>query len=143
MDPLGGYVLTQLFGDYSKDERLIMFIYEVFWVYFEWKLINAFLWRKWGVERIKVGKESIQIKKDVRSYGKLKNYFLENVENIQQIQTPTKSFAKVMGNSFWNMTEKGISFDYFGKLIAFGIQLNNKDAKKIVKLISAHLRKMA
>ncbi|MBL4624185.1 MAG: hypothetical protein JKY42_03460 [Flavobacteriales bacterium] len=139
----GVYVLTQLFGDYTKDERLTMFIYEVFWVYFEWKLVHAFLWRKWGIEIVRIGKESIRIKKDIKKYGKLKTYFLENIENLQRIETPSRSFTKVMGNSFWNMTEKAISFDYFGKLIAFGIQLNDKDSRKIVKLIAAHLRKTA
>ena len=139
----GLYVFTQLFGEYTKEERLTMFVYEVFWVYFEWKLVYAFLWRKWGAEVVKVAKESVKIKNDIRRYGKLKTYFTENIENFQRIESPTKSFARVMGSSFWNTTEKTISFDYLGKLIAFGIQLNDKDSKKIVKLISAYLRKMA
>ena len=83
------------------------------------------------------------IKNNIKNYGKVKNYFVENIEELQCINSPTKSFAKVMGNSFWNITEKTISFSYFGKLIVFGIQLNNKESKKIVTIITTHLRKTA
>ncbi|MBL4653289.1 MAG: hypothetical protein JKY53_10565 [Flavobacteriales bacterium] len=139
----GLYVLTQLFGEYTKEERLIMFVYEVFWVYFEWKLVHSFLWRKWGAEVIKIGKESIRIKNDIKKYGKVKTYFVENIDKLQRIEASTKSFSRVMGNSFWNTTEKAISFDYLGKIVVLGIQLDEKDAKKVTKLIAAHLRKMA
>lgn len=140
----GVYVFTQLIeGHYAKEERLIMFVYEVFWTYFEWKLIYAFVWRKWGDEIIKVSSESIRIKNNIKNYGKVKNYFIENIDQLQLINLPTKSFAKIMGNSFWNITEKTISFSYFDKLISFGIQLNKKESKKILKVITAHLRKKA
>jgi len=140
----GVYVFTQLIaGEYAKEERLIMFVYEVFWTYFEWKLVYAFFWRKWGNEIIKVSEESVRIKNNIKNYGKVKNYFVENIEELQCINSPTKSFAKVMGNSFWNITEKTISFSYFDKLIVFGIQLKNKESKKIVKIITTHLRKTA
>ncbi len=140
----GVYVFTQLIeGDYTREDKLIMFIYEVFWTYFEWKLVYAFFWRKWGSEIIKISRESIRIKNNIKNYGKVKNYFVENIEEFQYINSPTKSFVKVMGNSFWNTTEKTISFYYFGKPIVFGIQLNKNESKQIVKLITAHLRKMA
>ncbi len=48
-----------------------------------------------------------------------------------------------MANSFWNMTEKTIGLEYFSKPIVFGIQLSDKNATKVAKLITTHLRKMA
>lgn len=139
----GIYVLAQLFGEYSREEKLMFVVYTSFWAYFEYKIVYAFFWRKWGSELIRVGGGSIQIKKDIKKYGKVNSYFIENLKNLKQEYLKDRSFAKVMANSFWNMTEKAISFEYFGKLIAFGIQLSDEDAKKVLKLISAHLRKKA
>lgn len=139
----GGYVLYSILGDFNRDEKLVMFIYLVFWLYFEVKLAYAFAWRKWGAEVIKIGSDKMTIKMDIKKYGKLRSFFLENVSDLKKNELPEKSFAKVMGNSFWNMTEKTIGFEYFSKPIVLGIQLSDKDATKVVKLISAHLRKMA
>lgn len=139
----GVYVFYELFNDHHKDLKLMLMIYLIFWLYFEYKAFYVYLWRKWGVELIKVNSESIQIKNDIRSYGTVRVYDTENIKQLKKSEIKEKSFTKAFGSSFWTLTEKAIYFNYFHKTIAFGIQLNNKESSDVIKLISNHLRKKA
>ncbi len=44
----GGYVLYSILGDYNRDEKLVMFIYLIFWLYFEVKLSMLLLGENGG-----------------------------------------------------------------------------------------------
>ena len=48
----GILLFSQIFGDYEKTTLLFFGVYMAFWLFFEFKVIYAYRWRKYGVEEI-------------------------------------------------------------------------------------------
>jgi len=132
---LGGYVLFQLFGDYPRETKLSFFVYLVFWAYFEIKGTHALLWRLYGMERVKVTDEEILFKRDIKSYGKVVRYQRHNIKDLRVNDGNAKNFGAVYHSSFWVVKGGNVLFDYLGKTIAIGVQLNESDAKKVMKAL--------
>ena len=132
---LGVYVFLQLFGDYPRDNKLTFFVYLVFWAYFEFRGVHALLWRLFGQELIKITDSEILYKRDIKSYGKAIRFQRENVKNVRLNEANTKSFASVYHKSFWIVKGGDVLFDYLGKTIALGVQLEEKDARKLMKAL--------
>lgn len=138
----GVAVFTQLFEDFSREVKLALFIYMVFWMYFEYKIVYAFIWRKWGAELIRVDGDSLKIKKDIKGYGKVRSFLMDNIKNISLVDNPG-TFASTINNSFWSTTGEKICFDYLNKTHYFGIQLNEEEARKLVSKLKSEIRRMA
>jgi hypothetical protein len=119
----------------NEQEKLIVVIFLVFWVYYAYKVGRSLFWILWGKELIKIDKDGLSIKKSIRGYGKSTNYFLENIQKFRTQQPKENSFQAVWENSPWIQNGERIEFDYIGKTIRFGKKLNEKDAKLLFNLI--------
>ena len=51
-------IMSQFFGDYDNETKVFFGVYVAFWLFFEFKVVYAYRWRKYGVERIIVDKEN-------------------------------------------------------------------------------------
>ena len=120
----------------NEQEKLIVIIFLVFWVYYAFKVGKSLFWILWGKELIKIDKDGLSIKKSIRGYGKSTNYFLENIQKFRTQQPKENSFQAVWENSPWIQNGERIEFDYIGKTIRFGKKLNEKDAKLLFNLIT-------
>ena len=103
----------------------------------------AWAWRKWGKELIKVTPDAIFYKRDIRSYGKAHRYLRSNVKQIKKAEHGRLSFSGSYSNSFWVITGGVVQFQYLKKVISVGIQLEEKDADALVKLLSKPVRTKA
>ncbi len=131
----GVYFMTQLFGDHSRDLKLAIVVLLSFWVYYEYRITYILLWRKFGVERIRVDTEALLIKDEIKSYGKVRRHFLENVRDIALVEEKEKSWGFRMNDMFWDKEEGKLSFRYSGQEIRFGRQLETETARRLVKKI--------
>jgi len=138
----GIYVAVQLFGDYPRDTKLAFAVYLVFWVYFQFKVGYAWLWRRWGKEYIKIDSESFRMKRDIRTYGKAHHCYIENIKSLSRVDYSKNHFLRGYNNSFWTIGGESLSFEYLSKKIGFGLQLNERDATELMRLVKEHLRKM-
>jgi len=138
----GIYVFTQLFGDYPRESKLGFMVYVAFWGYFEYKLVRTTLWRLWGRELIKIDSDGIMIKNDVSSYGKSTRYILENVSSFSLCEKVERSFSGVYSKSFWVLGGETLGFEYFGKQVAFGRQLEKKEAETLFHLLHKRIKRM-
>ncbi len=50
----GIIVFSQLLVIPDKNTKLALFVWLCFWAYFEFKISKAYMWRKFGVEKIKL-----------------------------------------------------------------------------------------
>ena len=57
---------------FSQQEKLILGVFMVFWLYYFVRVGRTFLWILYGKEYIKVDKISLTIKTSIRNYGKAK-----------------------------------------------------------------------
>jgi hypothetical protein len=132
----GIYIFIQLFLDYSREEKLYFIVFLSFWFFFEYKILKAFRWRKWGKEYIRKSIDLLTIKKSITDYAKADEYFIENIKNLTFIEKNKTNFLNQLENSFWVIGDDKISFDYQGKTICFGMQLTEKEVNSILKLLT-------
>ena len=44
-------IISQFFGNYNAETKVFFGVYIAFWIYFEFKVIYAYRWRKYGEEK--------------------------------------------------------------------------------------------
>lgn len=136
---IGGYVISQLFMDYSRDEKLILIVFLSFWLYFAIRIGKATFWQLWGKELVRINDQALILKRSIMSYGKATPYFFENIKKIQLEEVKETNIGFQFEQSIWVLGGERISFDYKGKLVRLGRKLDEKDAKLLFKLITARI----
>jgi hypothetical protein len=121
----------------STKETFIFLVLIVFWIYFEIRITRAFLWRTYGLEIIRIDKETLSIKDSIFLHGKPTMYELDkiDVQSLENIHQNPKSYGKVMNDSFWQIGQGTIVFEYDGKQVFFGTQLDNEPSKQLTNHI--------
>lgn len=122
--------------DMAEQLSIIFFIFMAFWAYYSIRVGRTFLWLVFGSEFIKVDKISFTIKTAIKTYGKSKEYYLENIEKIRVSVPKKNSFQAAWENSPWIRGGERLEFDYMGKTIRFGRKLDEKEAKLLFQVIT-------
>ncbi len=117
----------------SQNEKLVLFIITVFWAYFQYRIVKTYLWRKFGLELIKIDKDLFTIKKSILSYGKAVEYKTKTLDfkKVESFKQNPKSFSKVMNDSFWLIGQGVVRFSHGDKFVYFGNQLEADDSEKL------------
>lgn len=130
---------------YTQQQKLILFVFMAFWVYYAIRVGRSFLWSVYGREYIRIDKIGMSLKTSVKKYGKSRQYLLENIKKIDVYVPPNNSFQTAWENSPWIRGGERINFEYMGKNIRFGRKLNEQEAKLLFQLITKriedHLKK--
>lgn len=124
---------------FTQQEQIILFVFMVFWTYYAVRVGRTFLWSLYGREYIKIDAFSLTLKTSIRSYGKSKPFFLENIQKISVDVPESNSFQTAWENSPWIRGGERISFEHFGKNIRFGRKLNEQEAKQLFQLITKRI----
>jgi hypothetical protein len=132
----GIIVLTQYFVIIDQQTKIALIVWLGFWAYFEYKIFKAFMWRKFGVEKIKLQDGKLYYKRDVSGKGKIQIFEFDFIKNIRTIESKENSFLENINNSYWVIAGEKIAFDYYGKEIKIGIQLEKADADELLKVIT-------
>lgn len=134
---LGGLIVfSQYFTLTDPNTRIAVIVWMFFWFYFEFKILNAYLWRRAGKEIIKIRNNNLQYKRDIAGRGKIRTYSLDFMKDLRIVEQKENSFFESLNNSYWAIAGEKVAFDYYGKEIKFGIQLEEKEAKLLLKVIS-------
>jgi len=124
-----------------RNQKIYVGVFVGFWIYFEYKVVKGWLWVVLGKELIRITKDSIQIKNSIMSYGKLNQYFFENIKNMDLVKHERLSFGFDYENAFWRKGTDNIIFEHRGKSISFGRKLNEKDSRLLFRLIVDQMKK--
>lgn len=135
----GIIVLTQYFTIIDEQTKAAILVWLGFWAYFEYKTFKAVMWRSFGFEKIRLHERKLFYKKDVRGKGKINVYEFDFIKDLRIVETKENSFFENLNNSYWVIAGEKLTFDYYGKEIKFGIQLNEADAKALQKLINGKI----
>lgn len=137
----GGVFFYYLFtGGFPREQKLLLLVMCVFWLFFEIRIGKTYLWRKSGMEFIKIDKDILTIKKSIRSFGKAVPYQLGRIKDIQGLELSPKGFNKSMNDSFWVIGQGTVRFFYNGKEVRFGTQLDTKDSSKLAKTLKKMIK---
>ena len=128
--------LNQIAGKTPKDQlQLFLILFLVFWGYYLYKIVKVYFWRKRGVEYLKLDKAGLVIKRGFGKFGKAKSYNLVNMGSVEVLERPTRSYSWVMQSAFWDIGNESLEFDYEGRKIIFGVQLDEKETKQLKQFL--------
>ena len=127
--------------DQQKEQKLFIIIFFFFWIYYEWKMINIYLWRKWGRERIWIKDNKLFLEEVGWKYRKTKSFRLEDINNIDIVEFNEKSFSDFLSTSFWNKGKPRLKINVLGKDYFCCYQLSDKEIKEIVIVILKQIEK--
>lgn len=137
----GLIVLSQYFLLTDPNTKIAIIVWLCFWLYFEWKILNAYLWRRAGKEIIKIRENKLQYKRDISGKGKVKTYATDYIKDLRITEPKENSFFESLNNSYWVIAGEKLAFDYYGTEIKLGIQLDDKEAKELLKVIKNVINK--
>jgi hypothetical protein len=92
------------------------------------------------MEKIKLRDGKLLYKKDVSGKGKIKEYEFGSIKDLRVVEQNENSFFESLNNSYWVIAGEKLAFDHNGKEIKFGIQLDEKDAKELLKVIKGKIK---
>ena len=72
---IGVLVTLQFFENYTREEKLILFVFMVFWTYFFVRIGRSVLWQAKGKELMKLNDQAFVLKKSLFGYGKANDFF--------------------------------------------------------------------
>lgn len=111
----------------------MMVVWLGFWAYFEFRIGKAFLFKKYGKEKIWIKQGKLNYLKDIAGRGKKLEFDIDLIKDLQLIEKNKRDFFQFMNESFWVMGGESISFNYGAKAYRLGLQLNQEDANQLLR----------
>lgn len=127
----GLIVIFNYFTIKEQQAKLFIIIYLSFWLYFEYKILKAFIWRKYGKEKIWVQNGKLNYQKEVNGKGKIKQFDTYLIDQLTVIELTNTSWADSINQSFWVKGGERLSFQYQGKTIIFAMQISDNEARNL------------
>lgn len=133
-DDVTGLNLEQL-----QQRKLFLFVWFCFWLYFEYLAAKAYRWRSSGVEKLWIKNNRLYMKRETGGKGKTQSYDIDVIKDLR-IYEASGELMKVLSKSYWVVGGETLAFDYYGKIIRFGMQLDEREAAELLKKLQQALR---
>lgn len=137
----GVLVFANYFTLTDEKAKIIVICYMAFWIYFEYKIGRAFMFRRFGKEKLWIKKGKLFYRREVNKKGKIKEYDVELINDMEVLQPNRGNFFVQMQESFWVIGGERLGFTYGAKQVLFGIQLEDQDAEKLYKELKKFWKK--
>lgn len=136
----GVIVAANYFTLSNANIKLVVIMWMAFWAYFEFKIGKAFLFRKFGKEKLWIRNGKMHYWRDVRGRGKKLEFEKELVKDLQVVEKKKSDFLQSLNESFWVIGGESVVFTYGSKNYLLGIQLPEEDARELVRQVKFSLR---
>lgn len=121
-----------------QKEQLFYVIVLSFWLYFEFRIGKALLWRLFGKELLKIDSDKFYFKKSILGYGKSSSFFIENIkEPFEVVDYKRNNLVENLEDSFWTIGGGRLKLPYNSKVLDFGFQISENDAKLLCRLLQS------
>ncbi|MFN4853289.1 MAG: hypothetical protein ACK5JC_02590 [Bacteroidota bacterium] len=133
----GAVVLYEMFGNHSREEKMVLLVYLAFWCYFAYRISRVYRWRQSGREEISIKDQTISIGKFTAGRGFVNDYHLQSIGKPEIAEINPTSFAAVFAQSYWMEGNEGLFFLTNTKQrVGFGLQLSNTEQQVLLKEIN-------
>lgn len=136
----GAAILSQFFFYYPIETKLFFGVYIAFWLFFEFKVVYAFRWRKYGSELLTIENNTLVLSKTIAKRGITERYDLNEISNFELIKYK-ENFVYAINSNYWSINKYTLSFKHNNKTVPFGIDLDEKIAKKVLHTINNFVKK--
>ena len=124
---------------FSSDQRIFMFVWLAFWVWFEYRIFNAWLWRKSGKEVIRFSPECTELSFEINKRGLVRKYDTSLIQQLHNVEVKKGLFTRNFYSSFWVVGGETIGFQCSGAEVTFGRQLSEDESNASEYLFRAAL----
>jgi hypothetical protein len=128
----GFLVFINYFQLIQNDAKVFVIVYLSFWAYYEVKILRAFIWKKWGREKIWITKGKIYYQREVNNKGKVDEFNIDEINELKLIDIVPGNFSDFFNQSFWVKGGERIEFSHLAKKIRFGMQLTTEEARAVL-----------
>jgi len=130
-------IFSQFFENYDNGTKVFFGVYIAFWLFFEFKVIYAYRWRKLGEEQIIIENNELLLVKTIGKRGITQKFKIEDIKKVSFFKDTNGKFVKSMNESYWNINKYHLMLELESAVtpVPFAIDLENKDAKKILNEI--------
>lgn len=135
----GIIVIVNYFRLTSTDAKLMIIVWLGFWGYFEYKIINVFMWKRFGKEKLWIKNGTLFYQQNINGRGKIQEYNANLISDIQLINIIEGSIVDTFNQTFWVKGGERIQFTSQGKDIKFGMQLTDDEALKIIQALKKRI----
>lgn len=135
----GAFIISQLFLEVNKDLKIPILIFTVFWLYFEYLVIKVYRWRTTGLEQFLITDSELHYGRTYNNRGLLTPYRKDMINRVRLVDGELNNFTKTFFQSYWVIGGERLAFTAGGKVIPFGLRLNDKEAKYVLKIINEQL----
>lgn len=135
----GVIVLFQYFQISNENEKLFLLIYLSFWAYFEVSILRAFIWRKYGKEKLWIKDGLLHYQREIYGRGKIRVYQPELIRDFKILEMRTHNLIDSLNQSFWVRGGERLEFLHQTKTIRFGMQISDEQARKLFEAIHEFL----
>lgn len=125
----------------KNQEKIILWIFLSFWVYYFVRIGRTFLWIHYGKELIKLGEYSFDYKRSIFKYGKAHVIFYENIKEITTHFPKENSFESVWESSPWISGGERIFLETKLKIFRIGRKINTQESHLLLDTIKTHVKK--
>jgi hypothetical protein len=113
--------------------------YLSFWFYFEYTIVLAFIWKKFGKEKLWIQDGLINYQKEINKKGKIQTFNIGLIENLSLVEINSTSFMDTINQSFWVKGGERIEFKSQAKTIRLGMQITDEEALLLIKEVNSAL----
>lgn len=125
-------IFFQFFEDYDSATKVFFGVYIAFWLFFEFKVIYAYRWRKYGEEQIILENNELALIKTIGKRGITQKFKFDEIKKVDFFKDLNGKFIKSMNESYWNINKYHLVLMLENTKIPFAIDITNKDAKKMI-----------
>ena len=137
----GAVVINEFIKSDDRDMKMMLFIFLIFWAYYLWRVIRVFIYRRGGNELIRIQDGVMWLKKSFFTYGKSKQYNLNQMVDFKAIELKKTSMIYNYENGWWVLGGEKLGFTYNGSFVKFAMQIDDKVRDKLIKLIEKEISK--
>jgi len=135
----GVIIIMNYFNLRDQNQKLFILVFLSFWTYYEYKIIRAFTWKKWGKEKLWIQNEILHYQREINGKGKVKEYNKELINELKLVEVDEANFSHQINQSFWIKGGERLEFNYQSKVVRFGMQIKDDEARTILKEIKTFL----
>jgi hypothetical protein len=136
----GIIVLVNYFTLHDANAKLFTLIYLSFWAYFELSITRAFIWKKFGKEKLWIQNGSIHYQRQINNKGKIFEAPLGLVSKLQYLDVSKTSFVDSINQSFWVKGGERLSFQAQAKIIRLGLQLGDEETRTVLNEVNSYIQ---
>ena len=137
----GLIVFASYFKLQDKDSKLFVIIYLSFWLYFEYNILRAFVWKKFGREKLWLKEGILHYQREINAKGKINEFNFDLISPLSIIPLYQTSFIDSFYQSFWVKGGERLEFTSQGKTIRLGMQISDEEARTVLNETNGFIRR--